>query len=380
MFEDFIVVAVKTAKLASAVMCYTRNQARAPLPSPVLNPQDVKARPLHRAAQRGLATFVSSLLVTGNADPNATDSRGCTPLHWAAQAGQAACITQLVAARADPNAANAQLATPLHTAAEHGHAAAIDALVAAGAAVEARDCTGRTPLWAAAHSGHLPAVCALLSAGAAVQARDSEHHWSVLHAAVSQGHAEVAEQLLAAGADPEALSCCCLYQPSSPCLATSSMEGSERSVVHLPAAEGSSPKAGQTSCVRRLVAARADPSAANAQLATPLHFAAEFGHAAAIDALVAAGAEVEATDCTGRTPLWAAANAGNLAAVRALLAVGADSTARDSEHESSVVQAATSAGHVAVLRHTMTAQGQARSYIRKTWHLLDLGAIYAMMS
>ena len=176
-----------------------------------VDPTDSKARPLHRAAQRGLETFVASLLATGS-DPNARDSRSNIPVHWAAQAGQAPCIERLVAAGADPNGANAQLATPLHTAAEHGHAAAIDALVAAGAAVEARDCCGRTPLWAAASAGHSAAVSALLAVGADTTARDSEHNSSVLQAASTGGHAAVVKELLAA--DPESMNNSTLSQAS----------------------------------------------------------------------------------------------------------------------------------------------------------------------
>lgn len=174
-----------------------------------MNVADPRARPLHRAALRGLEAFVRTLLVSGRDDANAVDTSGCAPMHWAAQGGSAGCIAQLAAAGADPNApsTDGQSLTPLHVAAEHGQAASVCALVAAGAALEARCASGRTPLWAAAYFGQLAAVRALLDVGASLEARDVQGR-CVLHAASSRGHADVVEALVAAGADAESQNNC----------------------------------------------------------------------------------------------------------------------------------------------------------------------------
>ena len=66
-----------------------------------------------------------------------------TPLHFAADAGNAETIRVLVAAGADVNACEAvEARTPLHYAAAQGHVAAIDALLDAAADARAKDTEG----------------------------------------------------------------------------------------------------------------------------------------------------------------------------------------------------------------------------------------------
>ncbi|KAL4435607.1 hypothetical protein ABPG77_002570 [Micractinium sp. CCAP 211/92] len=64
-------------------------------------------------------------------------------------------------------------------------------------------------------------------------------------------------------------------------------------------------------------------------LTTPLHAACEFGHASCAAALLAAGADPEAANLHGMCPLHVAANCGRLACVQLLLAAGAKLGARD---------------------------------------------------
>ncbi len=60
---------------------------------------------------------------------------------------------------------------------------------------------------------------------------------------------------------------------------------------------------GDLSEVRRLLAAGADPGAADDTGWTPLHFAAQGQHATVAQALLVAGANVDARDSHGNTPL-----------------------------------------------------------------------------
>ena len=65
--------------------------------------------------------MVASLLAAG-ADPNAANSGGQSPIHYAASKGHLDCIRKLVAAGCDPDAVDRTKSTPLHRAASQGRA------------------------------------------------------------------------------------------------------------------------------------------------------------------------------------------------------------------------------------------------------------------
>merc|ERR1711865_719000 len=69
-----------------------------------------------------------------------------TPLHFAAMAGDAEAIANLVLARADVNAKREDKSTPLHIAAEYCNIAAVMSLLSARADVNARNLHGNTSL------------------------------------------------------------------------------------------------------------------------------------------------------------------------------------------------------------------------------------------
>lgn len=85
---------------------------------------------MHLAAQQGDTAVVQALL-QAQADLNATDADGWTPLHFAADAGHAAGQAR-AGAQADVNAANAHGQTPMCCAAAGGHTDAVQLLLAAG--------------------------------------------------------------------------------------------------------------------------------------------------------------------------------------------------------------------------------------------------------
>lgn len=89
----------------------------------------------------------------------------------------------------------------LFDAARLGRDDMIPALVQAGAGIEAQDERGYTPLVLAAYNGQAQAVTALLDLGAAPDGPTDARGNGALMGVAFKGHASIARQLLAAGAD-----------------------------------------------------------------------------------------------------------------------------------------------------------------------------------
>jgi ankyrin repeat protein len=92
--------------------------------------------------------------------------------------------------------------------------------------------------------------------------------------------------------------------------------------------------------------------AAPAPDAADLHAAAQRGDLAAVRALLAAGADPDAADATGRTAVTAAAFGGHAAVVRALVDAGADVDRQDDTRANAVLSTGVT-GDVAVLREVL---------------------------
>src|SRR5437764_6851432 len=111
---------------------------------------------------------VTKLLADG-ADVNSRDSRGNTPLMYAAAVGSADVMRQLMAAGADVNAKNSFEATALMWCTSNLDKVRL--LVDKGANVNAHDKPGRSPLFIAAmHDGNSAAVRLLVQNGADLKA------------------------------------------------------------------------------------------------------------------------------------------------------------------------------------------------------------------
>jgi ankyrin repeat protein len=101
------------------------------------------------------------------------------------------------------------MSTELISAVKTGDTAAVQRLLAAGADIDSRDGEGATLLMLAAHAGDLPMVRLLLQAGANVNASDVRG-WAPLSKSVynnelKRGFADVAQALIEAGANIEAV-------------------------------------------------------------------------------------------------------------------------------------------------------------------------------
>ena len=158
------------------------------------------------------------------------------------------------------------------------------------------------PLADAAMDGDRAAIEALLERGADVNEAQGDG-MTALHWAADHGDAEMADLLIQAGANLDAVTRLGGYTPL------------------LIAAEE-----GRIDVLLALLEAGADPHARRDRSGTTaLHFAAEVGSEEAIDALVRAGADVDVLeDEWGQTPLMFAASNNRTAALRSLLGHGAD--------------------------------------------------------
>ncbi|XP_077863258.1 uncharacterized protein LOC144346261 [Saccoglossus kowalevskii] len=95
-----------------------------------------------------------------------------TTLHHTALFGYTAIAEVLISANANVNATDRNLNTPLHLAAWNGHTSVADLLLKHGVDITAVDKDQDTPLHEAAWNGHTPIVQLLLCKGANVNAVD----------------------------------------------------------------------------------------------------------------------------------------------------------------------------------------------------------------
>ena len=223
------------------------------------------------AAQKQDKTALTALL-RDKADVNAPQADGATALHWAVHWDDLETVDLLIKAGANVNTKNDYSATPLSLACTTGNAAMVERLLSAGANPNTAAASGETPLMRCARTGNLAAVKALLARKADVNAKDTERGQTALMWAVSEKHPEIAQALVAAGAD-----------------------------------------------------ARAHTTGGF----TPLMFAARVGDVESAKMLVGAGAEVNEKAPDGLTPLVLASASGHEAMGIYLLDKGADPNARD---------------------------------------------------
>jgi uncharacterized protein len=152
------------------------------------------------AAKRMDAAAVRSL-IGEKAGVNAPQVDGSTALHWAVYADDLATVQALIAAGANVKAANRYSVTPLSLACLNGNGAIVEALLQAGADPNTTLPGGETVLMTCARTGRIEAVRSLLARGAAIDAKESERGQTALMWAAAEGHADVVEALVKAGAD-----------------------------------------------------------------------------------------------------------------------------------------------------------------------------------
>jgi ankyrin repeat protein len=156
---------------------------------------------LSKAVKAGDLQTVRVLIKSG-ADVNGRSGDGSSPLLWAADSSNLEIARALIKAGATVDLANDYGVTPLLHASRTGDAAMADLLLQAGANPARTHPEGETPLMAAARAGSVPAVRLLLARGVDVNAAETFQKTTALMWAAAEGHREVVDVLLEAGADP----------------------------------------------------------------------------------------------------------------------------------------------------------------------------------
>ncbi|XP_050190590.1 ankyrin repeat and SOCS box protein 10 [Myiozetetes cayanensis] len=163
---------------------------------------------LHEACAAASTDCVRLLLSSG-ADPEAVSEDGYRPLHLCKSPDSTECVRQLLQHGASANSrTEEENDTALHVAARHGLAEHVQLLLRHRAELEAKNEEGQTPLNAACAQHHQPQdmdryyrVCQLLvESGASINAADRDRQHP-LHLACKNANAQIAELLLARGAN-----------------------------------------------------------------------------------------------------------------------------------------------------------------------------------
>jgi len=158
------------------------------------------------AVMNGNKEAVRSLLQK-KADVNAAQIDGTTALHWAVRADDLETADLLIHAGANVSVANREGVTPLQLAATNGNAAMIGKLIKAGANPNASlSKFGDTALMLAARTGKTDAVKVLLDNGAQVNAIETWGGTTPLMWAVSERHLDTVKLLIGSGANVNARS------------------------------------------------------------------------------------------------------------------------------------------------------------------------------
>jgi cytohesin len=230
---------------------------------------------IHDAAIEGNVGAVKQHLDAG-ADVNAKSNEEWTPLHYAASKGHKEIAELLIVAGADVNAKGENGWTPLHNVTRGGHKEIVELLIAKGADVNAKDEESYTPLDIAASWGYKEIADLLLEHGSKSGASDS------IQVAASMRNIEAVKRHLAAGADVNAKSEVYGHTPLH-----NAAWGGYKEIAELLIAEGADVNAKKGVWDGR----------------TPLHLAALEGEKEIAELLIAAGADVNAKDDDGDTPL-----------------------------------------------------------------------------
>jgi ankyrin repeat protein len=234
---------------------------------------------LHFAAYWGEHEVILELLAI-DADINARNRLGSTPIHLAAMNGKCDTIRLLVEKGADLTLFDEEGNTAIHTACSVGDAAAVDALLSCGADPVARNSiNGNTPCHISAREG-FSGICTALAArrgASAVFSACNDAGEQPLHRAASHGQRDVVASLSKLGAD------------------ISAVDANGDGALHLAAIFG------MTETASELLSSGANPNAEDDDKQTPLHLACTFKQVPTACMLIRAGAKWDLSNAEGQS-------------------------------------------------------------------------------
>jgi ankyrin repeat protein len=274
------------------------------------------------------------LLIARGAQINSADRKGATPLHATAVSGQKEIAALLIIKGAKVNARTKMDETPLHWAAEAGRKEIVELLIANGAHVNLvtklpkyqwREYRGHTALYYALEEGHKEVAEFLQKYGAKLSQEEQARIDKLLVINVGSGDFDRVKHLLDKGANPSGR-----VGPNGdfPLYATAAT--------------------GNREMAEFLIAAGADVNAHRTAGWTALHRAAYRGNIEVAKLLIENGANVNAVDDDGLVPLWRVAFARRVDIMKLLIANGANVNVTDKQGKS-LIQEVKRRGHKEVI-------------------------------
>ncbi len=274
----------------------------------------------------------------------------------AAEEGDIEKVQSLIASNADVNAKNEYGYTPLHCAVDYGQKIIAEFLIESGAEVDAKNKVGETPLHIAADLGRKDFAELLINNGANIEAKDDFDKTS-LHVSVIKGHKNFVEFLIKNGANIEAMDEdgeTPLYKAiRGPRNGVWYSFGSRADIKAERNKEDRDTTRDLPSRERyNVVALFLIDNGANVNTKdswddTLLHEAAKHCDKHLVEILIAKGADVNAKDNWGNTPLHEAVSGGNKDVVELLIDNGADINAENKSSETPLHSAVDSPLHSA---------------------------------
>ena len=329
-------------------------------------------------------------LLEHNADVDACDEDGESPLLIACEIGNLAFAQLLIAHEARVNLCNYEGYSPLWIACFNGHSSIVDCLLENGADVTFRTIDQKTALHAACEKGHADIVISLLNKQADVNACD-ENGFSPLHLACNQQNKQLVEILIQSQAKKDALTDCKTSPLHIACFRgnveiallflkeivdNDARDQCGRTFQHL-ACEAGHPnillelikrkanldvvdKFGRTllytafcnshiDIIDVLLKHGIDPDAVDDKGTPFIHSACFIGKLPLVQVFINNGVNLETKDENGNTPLIVACQLGHYDIVKLLLETGVNVTAK-SENNKSPLFWATCRGHLNVVK------------------------------
>ena len=275
------------------------------------------------AVQLGNIEAVKQHLNDGT-EVNAKSGTGRTPLHLAAFKDYKEIVKLLIESGADVNAKDMDDATPLDFAMSEGEKETAELLRKHGGK--------HGTIHSAVGGGDVEAVKEFLVAGADVNVK-AQFGETLLHAAVSNNHKEIAELLIQEGADVNAVAMDDVFSEKTPLDAANNHNqgavavwlrkhgGKTREELEAPI---DAAKKGDIETVKQHLATGADVNYRNKNGDTLLNYAALLGHKEIVELLIENGADMNAKGLADWTPLHLAAQNKQEQIVQLLIANGAE--------------------------------------------------------